>query len=71
VVFGEKAAYGLAVDLARGEVDETLVVLGAVLGLHARKASASAGVLVVNKAERMDGRGNYEQTTGSASMKLL
>jgi hypothetical protein len=55
VVFGEEAAYGLAVDLARGEVDEAPVVLGAVLGLHARKASASAGVVPVNnKAERMD-----------------
>lgn len=31
MVFGEEAADGLAVDLARGEVDETLVVLGAVL----------------------------------------
>lgn len=34
VVFGEEAADGLAVDLARGEVDETLAVLGAVLDLR-------------------------------------
>lgn len=31
MVSGEEAADGLAVDLAGGEVDETLVVLGAVL----------------------------------------
>lgn len=31
MVFGEEAADGLAVDLARGEVDQTLVVLRAVL----------------------------------------
>jgi hypothetical protein len=37
VVFGEEAADGLAVDLARGEVDETLVVLGAVLDLGSTK----------------------------------
>lgn len=37
VVFGEEAADGLAVDLARGEVDETLVVLGAVLNLRCTK----------------------------------
>jgi len=30
VVFGEEAADGLAIDLAGGEVDETLAVLGAV-----------------------------------------
>ena len=34
VVFGEEAADGLAVDLAGGEVDETLAVLGAVLDLR-------------------------------------
>jgi hypothetical protein len=36
VVFGEEAADGLAVDLAGGEVDETLAVLGAVLDLDRR-----------------------------------
>ena len=37
VVFGEEAADGLAIDLARGEVDETLAVLGAVLDLQRKE----------------------------------
>jgi hypothetical protein len=34
VILGEEAADGLAVDLARGEVDQTLAVLRAVLDLQ-------------------------------------
>lgn len=37
MVFGEEAADGLAIDLARGEVDETLAVLGAVLDLQRKE----------------------------------
>ena len=44
VVFGEEAADGLAVDLARGEVDETLVVLGAVLDLGSDENEAPHSV---------------------------
>jgi len=37
VVFGEEAADGLAIDLAGGEVDETLAVLGAVFDLQRKE----------------------------------
>jgi hypothetical protein len=69
VVFGEEAADGLAIDLARGEVDETLAVLGAVLDLKRREGRkrSSAMSAVVGNAKKKD----QGPTTGSASMKLL
>lgn len=47
VVFGEEAADGLAVDLAGGEVDETLAVLGAVLDLRGTEGISVVGCLSV------------------------
>jgi len=67
VVFGEEAADGLAVDLAGGEVDETLVVLGAVLDLR----SGESCVILWIAEGRVGISENEEVTTGRASMKLL
>ena len=66
VVFGEEAADGLAVDLAGGEVDETLVVLGAVLDLGSDENEAPH--FVDRNLRKRRGRVG---TTGRASMKLL
>jgi len=64
VVFGEEAADGLAVDLAGGEVDETLVVLGAVLdhweGVDEVAVDGVEGPRVV-VGGRADGRQVYRQ----------
>lgn len=77
MVFGEEAADGLAIDLARGEVDETLAVLGAVLDLR-RKVSVIIHVtetfflsVVVGNAKKKKEEEDQGPTTGSASMKLL
>lgn len=55
VVGGEEAADGLAVDLARGEVDETLVVLRAVLDLCTSHTSINNSALVVEKKKKKSG----------------
>jgi hypothetical protein len=61
VVFGEEAADGLAIDLARGEVDETLAVLGAVLDLKRREGRkrSSAMSAVVGNAKKKRSRADH------------
>ena len=53
MILGEEAADGLAVDLARGEVDQTLAVLRAVLDLRTEHRHSDILCLATPKEPRI------------------